>query len=117
MKKYILPAFLFFASWYAQAQQPVQNLVIITLDGMRWQEVFGGMDSLIAIDPAFNQGDSAAIFQRYWAAKRHGQKQGTGLGLYICKGIIEAHKGRIWAESQVGQGSTFSFTLPLAERP
>ena len=36
MIKYILPAFLFFASWYAQAQQPVQNLVIITLDGMRW---------------------------------------------------------------------------------
>ncbi|MEG3438520.1 PAS domain S-box protein [Pannus brasiliensis CCIBt3594] len=42
------------------------------------------------------------------------EKSGTGLGLAICRGIIQQHRGQIWAESILGQGSTFYFTLPLA---
>jgi PAS domain S-box-containing protein len=50
------------------------------------------------------------IFDRFYLAERG--KQGVGLGLYICKGLVEAMGGEIWAVSEVGQGSTFSFTLP-----
>jgi len=39
------------------------------------------------------------------------ERGGTGLGLAICKGIIESHRGRLWAESKLGQGSSFHFTL------
>lgn len=46
----------------------IKNLIVITTDGLRWQEVFGGMDSAIANQKKFNQGDSAKIYKNYWAA-------------------------------------------------
>lgn len=53
------------------------------------------------------------IFDRFWQnASKDGS--GLGLGLYISKCIVEAHRGRIWAESRLGSGSTFYFTLPAA---
>jgi len=53
------------------------------------------------------------VFDRFWQADRQG-RAGAGLGLSIVKGIVEAHGGSIRVESQVDQGTTFSFTLPLA---
>ena len=52
------------------------------------------------------------IFDPFWQEEGH-QKGGTGLGLAISKEIILAHRGRIWAESEAGEGCTFHFTLPL----
>lgn len=54
------------------------------------------------------------LFDRFWQDET-AKKKGTGLGLFIAKAIVDAHHGRIWAESEVGQGATFHFTLPLAE--
>ena len=56
------------------------------------------------------------IFSRFYQAESHHQRttKGSGLGLHIAQKIVEAHAGRIWAESEVGQGSTFRFTLPLS---
>jgi PAS domain S-box-containing protein len=53
------------------------------------------------------------LFERFYRAEGEQVRGGTGLGLYISKQIIEAHGGHIWAESKPGEGSTFSFTLPL----
>lgn len=58
-------------------------------------------------------GELPRIFDRYWTVRRNAPKGGTGLGLAIARGIVEAHGGRLWAESKVGKGSTFRFTVPV----
>ncbi len=57
--------------------------------------------------------DIPRIFEKYYRASNHAEVPGAGLGLYVCRQIVEAHYGRIWVESVEGQGTTFSFTLPL----
>jgi PAS domain S-box-containing protein len=64
--------------------------------------------------PGIPQEDLSKIFDRFWRAPGTKQK-GSGLGLSIAKGIVEAHGGAIWAESELGKGSSFFFTLPLAD--
>jgi len=61
--------------------------------------------------------DLEKIFDRFYSAESHLTRkgEGIGLGLAICKGIIEVHNGKIWAESKLGKGSTFHFTLPKKE--
>jgi PAS domain S-box-containing protein len=110
----------------AQLQQLLQNLVAngakFSRDGLParvhveacqddgcW--VFSVMDNGIGFEPEFSE----VIFQAYKRLHSHENYPGTGMGLAICKRIVESHGGRIWAESQLGQGTTIQFTLPRSE--
>ena len=63
--------------------------------------------------------DAERIFERFYRVPVPGEQsnRGSGLGLSICKGFVEAHGGRIWAESTKGGGATIAFSLPLRESP
>jgi signal transduction histidine kinase len=63
--------------------------------------------------PGISAEEVGRLFDRFWQARRTAA-QGAGLGLFIVKGIVEAHGGRVWVETKVGMGSTFFFTLPRA---
>ena len=78
------------------------------LDGMAQVSV---SDTGIGIAPE----DQAAIFEEFRQVGRDAtrKQEGTGLGLTLAKKIVELHGGRIWVRSDVGQGSTFTFTLPV----
>lgn len=70
MKKYLalcLILFFFINISSSFAQQKTENIIVITTDGFRWQETFGGMDSAIANDRKYNQGDSILIYKKYWS--------------------------------------------------
>jgi two-component system, NtrC family, sensor histidine kinase KinB len=64
--------------------------------------------------PGIPEDDLPRIFERYYRTEKSKKTDGLGLGLYIARLIIEAHGGRIWAESTPGQTTAFSFTLPAA---
>lgn len=65
--------------------------------------------------PGMGADQLSHLFDRFWQATKS-DRRGTGLGLTICRAIVEAHGGRIWAESKPGLGTTVSFTIPALGR-
>jgi signal transduction histidine kinase len=83
--------------------------VVISAERIKNEVQFSVRDTGIGIPATMLD----SVFLRFWQSARN-DPRGTGLGLYISKCLVEAHGGRIWAESTLGKGSVFHFTIPVA---
>jgi signal transduction histidine kinase/HAMP domain-containing protein len=97
----------------------VGNAIKFTEEGEVRVEATASNDTFVVsvsdTGPGLSEGDQQRIFEEFHQvdASSTRKKGGTGLGLSIAKRIVEMHGGRIWVESTLGKGSTFSFTLPV----
>ncbi len=97
------------AARYTPPSSPLEILVQVQEDAV--------LVSIADRGPGIPPGDLERIFDKFYrvsgTARRNSSIMGTGLGLAVCRGLIEAHGGRIWAENRPGGGAVFQFTLPL----
>jgi two-component system phosphate regulon sensor histidine kinase PhoR len=99
----------------------LHNAIKFTPEGGRveiWAETEAGGESAVVhvrdTGVGIPAADLSRVFERFYKADRARSGEGTGLGLAIARHLVQAHGGRLWAESREGEGSTFSFALPLA---
>ena len=86
---------------------PAKGRIVVKVERIREEIRVSVSDTGVGIRPDMLE----AVFGRYLQITD--DRQGVGLGLYISKAILQGHGGRIWAESTIGEGSTFHFTLPI----
>ena len=89
-----------------RGEQPPEVHVSAKRQGDEW--VFAVRDNGIGIDPK----NAHRVFEIFSRLHTQAQYDGSGIGLAICKRIIDRHGGKIWVESQLGSGATFLFTIP-----
>jgi chemotaxis family two-component system sensor kinase Cph1 len=92
---------------FRQPDRPLQIHISVERTEDSWK--FGVHDNGIGLEPQFSD-RIFVIFQRLHTRDEY---PGSGMGLAICKKIVECHRGQIWVESELGQGATFYFTLPV----
>jgi two-component system sensor histidine kinase KdpD len=100
----------------------LENAGKYTPDGtiVRLTAEVAGADLLVAISdrgPGLPKGQEEAIFEKFVRGSRESTTPGVGLGLAISRAIVDAHRGRIWAENNPAGGARFCFTLPLGTPP
>jgi signal transduction histidine kinase len=103
-------------------QNVIENAVKYTPKGGVIEINFEDKDGFIQVSVkdsgiGISDEDQKNVFNRFFRAKNaiKVETDGSGLGLFITKGIVEKHGGKIWFKSKVGEGSTFYFTLPHAK--
>jgi len=97
------------AGKYTPALTPVEILVRAVDDELQLSVRDHG--------PGVAKGQEELIFEKFTRGKAESATPGVGLGLAICRAIVEAHRGRIWVEATVPTGATFTFSLPLGTPP
>ena len=100
----------------------LENAIKYTSPGSPIDLSAGCADDVVTVEvadrgPGLPPGEEQRIFEKFYRVEPAGGTSGVGLGLTICRGIVEAHGGRIWAENRPGGGAVFRFTLPLEGRP
>ena len=108
----MLFAFLLLFSTGIQAQRQTENIIIITTDGFRWQEVFKGMDSVIANNPKYNQGDSEYLYKNFWGSTENERRK--KLLPFLWSTVVT--KGQIFGNrtlgSKVDNANPYWFSYP-----
>ena len=100
----------------------LENAVKYTPPGTAVEVSASAGDGAIVVEvadrgPGFPPGEEARVFDKFYRVAGATSTAGVGLGLTICRGIVTAHGGRIWAENRPGGGAVFRFTLPLGGTP